>query len=238
MMDLNEIRNGFSKFGISANKAGISLIIPQYNPAQWITVSVDDEEMKNRTVFLSLLHNCKAMRVFLLPNQAIRIEFVIDTGLENELVFPPLEREITRAEIEELIRSSDRAPNENYVQAFQDADYDDDESVLECLLKFTELEMQDEVFSLDSLRKFPIMREIAHGFYQKCIFGELDIEEADEWNGSGGIIFSMESDSPRVFEIPENAMREFQKLMDIATWFTIDGFVDTGFSSFVLSVFS
>lgn len=237
-MKYQEIREAFKGCGVLISKDGVSLIYQQYPEPQFIVINVDDDEMANRGVFEELLESCDGIRIAMMPGKGNRLDFLIKMPVDHDIFFAPLRRELTSAEIDEIIKQSTIGPRKEFLEVFSEVNLSDDESVLAGVGEVIRQTSHGEVLSLSSVRNWPLIKKAAQDFYSKSHFGSMVLENPDEYDPSGGAIFDFESDKPRVFELGKDDLPGFIRLVKTANWFSLDGFSSDDRANFVMSFYS
>lgn len=102
-MDLNDIRQAFSKANIIVNKHGLCVCYT-YNDG-WFDQTFNDGN-KNQ-FFYNLIKYCEDFNVNISKNHFIKLEFVFHGIFDNLCIFPAIEKEMSLSELEEIMKSNE-----------------------------------------------------------------------------------------------------------------------------------
>ena len=138
-MDIQGIRNVFSKASIIVDDK----ISAMYTFKDgWITQSIDNG---HKRVLAELIDESEYVIISYKAGKNVKLAFQyphLTTGANS--VYPPIVRELSTAEKEEMLKESQESVNEEFVDFFVDADLSDDNAILERLGEWIELKNKSE----------------------------------------------------------------------------------------------
>lgn len=238
VMNYHELRRAFSKCGILIAGDGISLVFPQYDDPQFITISVDDDEFDNKRVFENLLNACNYLRISLCPGRYVRLGFMMGLPVESELYYPPLKKELSCEELHEIVKMGNYTPDHDFLEIFGDVDLATDDSVLAGLSEYLDRKSSGGILSIAGVRKWPEVYAAAKRFSEKTEFGVVSVESPDQYIDFGTVSFDIELDHQVLIDIANESMPDFIQMIRTANWVSLDGFSSDEKAEFILSVHS
>lgn len=182
-MSVDDIRKAFSKAGIVIENGDV--IIVYANNDGWINQSIFEEA---KDTFLKLLEESKKLVIKYVKDRFFKLIF-IGASCKREIIFyAPLTRELSRAELQELLeRSREREPCNEFLDAFAEVDVSDFDSAKEALTTFVEKkneEMFGNITGLDAIARWKIVRESATKLSDYLGFEHETIEIDGNYSGS------------------------------------------------------
>ena len=194
MTGIEEIRNTFSKGNIVLSDGNISVI---YSDQDWITQSMDGE---HKSVFSGLLESSEKFSIRIKKGNSIRFGFISGENGQVAMYYSPLEKEMAKEEIDELLRNMN--PSEEFMEFFNGVDLQDGDEVLEKIGEWTEKvsdRFKRKVRSVDKLRSWPEIKSKALRFANSNGCQTEIIEPDDISDGSIDIQVPEDLTRPLVF---------------------------------------
>ena len=239
-MKYSDLRKSFAKCGLSVTERGISLVFPRYDPERWITQSIDDEDFKNKGIFVSLLNGCDSVSLSIHPGNSTFFSFNMKMALEADLVFQPLKPEMSHEELENLFvkLANNGEYSEEFLDVFKDVDLYDQDSVIEGFEEVSWLKKQTVPYNLQGKMRWESIVKSARNFADSCGFGIYSATPPGQELDFGFVDFYFDCKKDAVYNIPREIMPKFIEMIQAANSISLENQSSTGETHFVLSVFS
>lgn len=242
-MRFQEIREAFQLCGVSISNDGVLLTFPQYDPPDALSISLDNEVVKNIGVFHELLGNSNSVTVSLYPGFYAGFSFDFEIPIDSAIVFPPIKTAIEREEeMQKIVNEHRKVISKDYLEVFHNVDMENEVDVKHAMMELAEIRNRGEVISLqgikDGYERWENLNNISVGFLKDCNFGLVTIERPSYELPFGSIEFHMESEKRRVFEIPNQKIDGFSKIIHASSALTMDSYTDKDVSMLTFTVFS
>lgn len=159
MTGINSIRNTFSKGSIVIGDKSVSVI---YADQDWVTQSIDG---KHKTVLSGLLESSERFTIRIKKGNSIKLGFISGMDSQKVIYYSPLEKEISKEKIEELIKSME--PSKEFIEFFDGVNMQDEDVVLDKMSEWVNKvseKWKRKVRNIDKLRGWPIIKEKALKF--------------------------------------------------------------------------
>lgn len=189
-MNIDGIREAFSKAMVAFTENGI--VVSYTFKDDWLEESFFDEK---REVFLSLLEQSDVLVVEYVHDKAIRLVFRNNLNGQEIIIYPPISKEVTFAELEELFSSEECVRREiELCDLFRDVDLTNKSDVVGKMKEIADsFESKDaSVISMPAISRWKRIRSLAIEFANSLhmdydVFAPGD----DDFDGSITIFFPM-----------------------------------------------
>lgn len=237
-MRYQEIRDAFKKCGIIIGSDGIAISFPTFAEPQFTTLSVDSDEIGNKKVFEELLRVCDSVRIDFIPGEQLLFWFCMDVPVERDVFFQPICKEKSREEIERIIANGPRSCDFDFAKTFHDINLSSEDDILCGVSDYLRLKNQDKVVSFERIRSWPALLRSSELFYDECKFGDISVEEPDEYSDYGCVLFDVVSQNADAFKISGAEKQAFEEMLLTSNWFSLEGFSSEEYAELILTVYS
>lgn len=187
-MDIEGIRNAFSKGGIAVTHNGI--IVTYTYKERWVDQSFYDN---NREVFLELLEASDRISIECVLGRVIKFVFHNDFTGQEMVFYPPLDEEISLKELEDILMSSRNEEKEaEFCEFFYGTDLENDDEVLSKLREFFNREREKRktnIVNLPAMIRWKTVSRLATGLANALGFRCEVLEPEPEFDGSVTVFF-------------------------------------------------
>lgn len=230
-MNVEEIRNAFSKGGVIITHEGI--VVTYTFKERWLDQSFFDD---SRRVLLELLESSDKLIIECAIGKIMKFVFHNDLSGQEMVFYPPVSEELSLKDLKDILQNSrDDAAETEFYEFFYGVDLDDKDEVLDKLRELFERKQEStktNIVSLPARVRWKTMSKLAVGFANSLGF-RYEILEPDfnDFDGAVTVYFPDNMDGKIVIE--KEPKLSLEKIIDTGSVTEIECNINNGFLNLV-----